>query len=145
MITPVSPNTIVELERLLEDLEGEREAIRKRIEAELDELERRITAIQTVLGSITVGVDTSHRAVAKSSTNGWASALHGLTHFQALVKLAVMSGDQTVRPTDAAKIFQKTGLTKGTPKNMGPHLYKLLRESPQFEKVSPGTFRLKTN
>jgi len=147
MITGVSPNTIVELERLLKSLEAEREAIQKRLHTDLDEVERRIAAIETVLGSVTVTAgDTAAPVAAKRPATGMAAtiqALRGLKHFQALVKLAEMKSDHTVRPTDAAHIFKNIGLSKGSTKNMVPHLYRMLRESPRFEKVAPGTFRLK--
>jgi hypothetical protein len=140
----VSPSTVGELEELLGTLESERHIIRKRIEDQLEELERRIAAVQLTLGllAVTENRPVVHVTSIRPSSNGWVNRLEGLTHYEALVKLAEDSHKRTVRPTDAAPILQKAGLAKGTSRNLVPHLYRMLRESSQFEKVAPGTFRL---
>ena len=139
----VSPSTVVELEDLLKGLESERDEIKRRLAEQLQDVERRIAAINTTLSMLVVttdglGRDSAIRKLISDSNNRFA----GLSQFEAMVKVAEESPGRTVRPTDVAPILKKAGLAKGNLRNLVPHLYRMLRESPRFDKVSPGTFRL---
>jgi len=76
------------------------------------------------------------------SEQQWARALDGLTYMEAL-RLIARLNDGVVRPTDAKRIFVETKKVKGNPKNTLSHLYHLLREADEFEKIAPGTYRLR--
>ncbi len=66
--------------------------------------------------------------------------VRGLTQIEALKRIAQHS-DGIVRTIEAKPVFIKATLTKGNPKHVGSHLYHLLDDSPEFEKIAPGTFR----
>lgn len=71
----------------------------------------------------------------------WKRMLHGLTHIQALHRIAE-ENNGNVRVTEAKRILIAAGLAKGKPKNVPSQIYHLLLTSDQFEKSEPGVFRL---
>ncbi|SRR6266849_561455 len=141
----VSPNTVVELEQLLKTLESDREELKKRVEEQLADYERRIAALLMTLGMVIVTADGTNNEASgpKLTRNDLRTRFEGLSQFEAMVKLAEDSPKRTVRPTDVAPILQGAGLAKGDKANLVSHLYRMLRESQRFEKVAPGSFRLK--
>jgi hypothetical protein len=83
------------------------------------------------------------RMLNATSGQRWAKMLDGLTHMDALLLLAEQN-EGVVRPAEAKRIFVEAKKVKGNPKNTLSHLYHLLRESDQFEKIAPGTYRLRS-
>lgn len=69
-----------------------------------------------------------------------ARKVRGLTQIEALKRIA-QANEGIVRTIEAKPVFIKAGLSKGSPRNIGSHLYHLLDASPEFEKVGTGVFR----
>ena len=74
---------------------------------------------------------------------GWARFLRGIRQIDALRAIA-SANDGVVRTADAKRIFLEAGLAKGAPKHVGPHIYHMLLNAEDFERIEPGTFRLTT-
>ncbi len=68
-----------------------------------------------------------------------ARKIRGLKQIDALRHIAQLN-EGIVRTIEIKPVFIKAGLTKGSPRNIGSHLYHLLDRSPEFEKIAPGTF-----
>jgi len=77
----------------------------------------------------------------RSELEAWAEKLKGLTHPQALVRIAQESGG-TVRSADATRILVGIGHIKGRRSNASGHMHRLLRQSDRFVQTGVGTFRL---
>ncbi|MGH2561635.1 MAG: hypothetical protein ACRDJH_21415, partial [Thermomicrobiales bacterium] len=71
----------------------------------------------------------------------WARRLHGLTQYEALVRIAE-DNDGILRTTDARDIFLRARIARGKPRNINGHIHHMLSRSDEFEKVAPGVFRL---
>jgi hypothetical protein len=71
----------------------------------------------------------------------WARKLRGLTHPEALVRMAQEQGG-LVRSADATRILVGIGHVKGKRENVSSHMHRLLRQSDRFVQIGVGTFRL---
>jgi hypothetical protein len=136
-----STSAVNEVLALLAELRAQEEAIMKEVEDRLVYVRNRIAATETVLEMLTGNSGQDEARSLPTTTNGWAQKLKGLTQVQALVRMA-QENEGVVRVRDARRIFMATGLAKGKPKYVGPHLYHILKDAEQFERVAPGTFKL---
>src|SRR5260370_13064230 len=125
----VSPTTVVELEELLKTLESDREELKKRVEEQLADYERRIAALLMTLGMVTVTADatSSEAPVPKLASHDLRTRFEGLSQFEAMVKVAEDSPKRTVRPTHIAPILQRTCLATDTYGTHGSNIYQMLR------------------
>jgi hypothetical protein len=73
----------------------------------------------------------------------WRRRLQGLTQYQMLVTLA-QGSDGVVRSAEATHLLFALGKARGNKRNTNKHLYHLLESSEDFERIAPGTFRLKS-
>jgi len=112
-------------------------AKRPQIENRLAELDAKLKAIETTLQLY--ADEKKLGSVRRHRLSG--DDFKGLTQLEALKKIAEMSGG-LVNASDAKRFFITAGLSKGNPKNLAPHIYGMLKNSPDFEWASPGTFRL---
>ena len=71
----------------------------------------------------------------------WAPKLRGLTHLEALKAIAREKGGR-VSTREARDIFVVIGLTKGKPRNVNSSIHQMLTKSGEFERVSPGVYKL---
>jgi hypothetical protein len=134
-------STLDDLLALLNRLRREEEAIMDEVKDRLADVQKRIVAVETTIELLPRGSEQYKTQPLASSTNGWAQKLRGLTQVQALVRMA-QENDGIVSVRDARRVFMATGLARGKPKNVGPHLYHVLRNAEQFQRVAPGTFKL---
>ena len=130
-------STVNELLDLLSQLKTEEAAILREVEDRLEDVRRKIAAVQTTLELLPRDAE----APKPVSTNGWAQKLHGKTQAEALVEIA-RENDGILRVTDAKRIFIGTGISKGKPKYLSGHIYHTLERSERWERVAPGTFKL---
>ncbi len=77
------------------------------------------------------------------SPSGWRQKLRGLTQIEALERIARENGG-ILKTADAKPILMAAGLTRGKPRNIGSHIYHMLLNSENFERIGKGTFRLLT-
>lgn len=121
------------IKELTERLKSKREECKKHqklteeCEADIQALERSIRICENGNGKIEIDL---------------VGKFQGMTQFQALKKMA-QENKGYVRPTDAIPALRDAGLIKGKQKNAMPHLYNQLEKSDEFERIAPGTFRLK--
>jgi len=152
-----TPNDVLEyLDSLLADLEADERDAQQR----LDEVQQRVQSLRTTrdyvatrqrapgisrsdLASVANGVvaPIGGAAVQRST---WARKLQGLKQYEALRRIAEENEGHIVNASEARDILIAAGLVHGKPRNAGSHLYNLLKDSEEFEKVSPGNFRLRS-
>lgn len=144
-----SSSTLNALVDLLAKLKAEEAELRERFEGRIAALVGQIAAVQTTISLL----DAEHTTTGPAARVGsparamltmadWARLVDGSTHAEAL-RIIAMSNDGIVRVRDARRIFIGTRLAKGNPKYVSPHIHHMLRESPEFEYVKPGEFRLR--
>lgn len=76
-----------------------------------------------------------------ANTGEWRKKLRGLTHIEALIKIA-KENDGVVRVADAKRILVDANLTTAKARNVSSHIYHTLARSERFERTDPGVFRL---
>lgn len=157
-----SSDDLLSYRRDLENLQSEREEHRTIIvehEAKIAELDRLIVAAELLLAwktnaplplsglqaplPVEIPRPASKQQMSSSTVPRarWATRLHGLNQFQALVRIAE-EHNGVLRVTDARDIFVQVGLARGKPRNVPGHIHHMLRNSDLFEYVEPGMFRL---
>ena len=165
-----APSTLNDLLNALRELRAEEDALRSEYEARLAAIAKKVEAVQTTLelfsdesaqssaggakandvdeGTLQLDLGTNGTrvdALAKSartlSTTAWAQELHGLTQMEALIRIAEKNGG-LLRASEARRIFIAAGIAKGNTKNVGPHVYHMLSDAKQFQRVNPGRYRL---
>lgn len=146
--TPSSSSTLNALVDLLAKLKAEEAELRERFEGRIAALVAQIAAVQTTISLLdaehttTPSARAGEPAKALPTMADWARLVDGSTHAEAL-RVIAMRNDGIVRVRDARRIFIGTRLAKGNPKYVSPHIHHMLRESPEFEYVKPGEFRLR--
>ena len=112
-------------------------AKRPQLEKRLAELDAKLKAVETTLQLYADEKKLGSVQRQKISPDD----LRGLTQLGALKKIAEMNGG-LVNASEAKRFFLTAGLSKSKGKNLAPHIYNILKNSPDFEWESPGTFRL---
>ena len=77
----------------------------------------------------------------RAELQSWAGKLKGLSHNEALVRIAE-ENEGVVRSAEAAHILTGIGHVKGKRGNAAGHMHRLLRESNRFVREGVGMFRL---
>ena len=80
-------------------------------------------------------------ALASKSADDWTQLLSGLTQRAALRRIAEENGG-VLNTAEAGRILVAAGLVTGNPRYAGSHLYNIVKKSPHFAYIAPGTFRL---
>jgi hypothetical protein len=111
-------------------------AKRPQLEKRLAELDAKIKSIET-----TLELYADEKKIGFQRQHVSANDIRGLTQIEALKKIAGANGG-LVNASDAKRLFIAAHLSTGKPKNLGPHIYAILKSSPSFKWESPGTFRL---
>ena len=112
-------------------------AKRPQLEKRLSELDARIKAIET-----TVQLYAEEKKLGSVQRQRIsADDLKDKTQLEALKRIAELNGG-LVNASEAKRLFMTAGLSKSKGRNLAPHIYSILKNSPDFEWESPGTFRL---
>jgi hypothetical protein len=155
-----APSTISDLLALLQRLRAQEDGLVREAEVMLAALRENIAAVQrtlalmgaeepVILGPTPPTTDAPTLPAMQISgaappvTMGqWAQKLRGKTQADALPIIARENGG-ILRVREVKQIFIATGLAKGQPKYIGPHIYHMLEDMEEFEKEGIGTFRLR--
>ena len=138
-MTSADPGVRAVLE-LLAQLRSEREQLKKRMREELAALEDKINAVETTLALLT----RAPAAPGAPKPHVTAADLAGSrSQMDALKRIAGL-GDGMVNASEAARLLLEAGMAKGKLRNVVAHIYKLLKGSDEWEWVSPGNFRLRS-
>lgn len=138
-MTVTSP-AVNELLTVLAKLRAEREVLQGDPRKKLEGHDSRILAIEIAIEELRRRYANGKESPEISLPEIPSSDLRGLTHMDALVKIAERNNG-LVKVTEAKHLLIAAGLAKGKPKHIGPHIHHLLMDSPQFERDGPGTFR----
>lgn len=79
--------------------------------------------------------------LASKPAHEWTQLLRSMSQRAALRRIAQENGG-ILRTTDAGRILVAAGLVTGNARYAGSHLYNIVKKSPHFEYIAPGTFRL---
>lgn len=112
-------------------------AKRPQIEKRLAELDAKLRAIETTLQLYADEKKLGSIQRQQISTDD----LGAMTQLGALKAIAEANGG-LVNASEAKRLFIAARLSTSKPKNLGPHIYNILKNSPDFEWESPGTFKL---
>lgn len=122
-----------------QDLEELRDAVAQRVSrlrAELQETDKKLQAIITTMELLGRGsVETEAQA------DSYLKQFRGLTHVQALAKVARDSGNNRFKITDATKLLVAAGLIKSK-KNASNIVFSDIQRSEKFRRVAPGEYEL---
>ncbi len=107
-----------------------------KLRSDLQELERKLQAVTTTMELLNRGsVETEAQA------DSYLKQFRGLTHIQALVKIAHDNGNNRFKITDATKLLVAAGLVKSK-KNATNIVFNDIQRSEKFRRVSPGEYEL---
>jgi len=125
-----------------QDLEGLKKRLTQRAERLRGELQQVDDDLRCASRTIEL---LRHGGLEGSQDEAWPEAylreFEGMTQIQALVKMAQDSGNNTVKVSEARKLFMVAGLSKSK-KNVTNILHSTLDSSEKFRKVAPGEYEL---
>jgi len=140
-------NNLVDLEKVIKNLENEKKNIWKR----LNEISREIRAVETTLHIIKKNVNKAGNETEIPEKPEYQEIIKSLKYkrirnkikqLEAISKIAEVIGDENknFRLNVAKKIMVAAGFFK-TPKNANNILYTIIDRSGKFEKIEPGVYR----
>jgi hypothetical protein len=124
---------------LLAERRAKRNELLGSIQTQLDELDGEIAALETTL-KIAGGTNTNARAGRRLSISPNQLGARAHTLKEALEYMASQN-DGIVHYAEARNAVMAAGLSRGKPRNVASHLYRMMRDDEDWEYVSPGTFR----
>ena len=124
---------------LLQLLADER-AKKAPLQKQLDVIDARIAAIETTLAIYEESIPKSQKVPKGFTIEELRN--NARTHKEALRFIAEHRNGGIVRYSEARDLIIAAGLSEGKSRNVGSHVYRLMHDSDEWEKVSPGVFRL---
>lgn len=122
-----------------QDLEQLRDSLSKQVNklrSELQDCEKKLNAVTTTMELLSRGsVDTEAQA------DSYLKQFRGLTHVQALIKIAHDNGNNRFKITEATKLLVAAGLVTSK-KNASNIIFNDIQRSEKFRRVAPGEYEL---
>lgn len=124
---------------LLAKQEAKKAEIEATIQREIAEIDEKIAAIQTTLRLYDEYNENLSAAYASPISISKLRA-NANTQKEALEYIAMQSNG-VVHYGDAKNLLISAGMAKGKGRNIASHLYRMMQQSDEWEKVAPGRFR----